>query len=105
MEFDTVIHGGTIVTPTESWQGDLGLVGGRIAGLAERLPGGARRIDATGRLVLPGGIEAHAHIAQESSSGLMSADDYYTGSVSAPSAATRASSPSRPSTAGSRWMR
>lgn len=27
MEFDTVIHGGTIVTPTESWQGDLGLVG------------------------------------------------------------------------------
>lgn len=83
MEFDTVIHGGTIVTPTESWQGDLGLVGGRIAGLAERLPGGARRIDATGRLVLPGGIEAHAHIAQESSSGLMSADDYYTGSVSA----------------------
>ncbi|ACM03488.1 dihydropyrimidinase [Cereibacter sphaeroides] len=83
MEFDTVIHGGTIVTPTESWQGDLGLVGGRIAALAERLPGGARRIDATGRLVLPGGIEAHAHIAQESSSGLMSADDYYTGSVSA----------------------
>ena len=30
-----------------------------------------------------GGIEAHAHIAQESSSGLMSADDYHSGSVSA----------------------
>lgn len=83
MDFDTVIHGGTIVTPTESWKGDLGLVEGRIAALSERLTGGARRIDASGRLVLPGGIEAHAHIAQESSSGLMSADDYYTGSVSA----------------------
>jgi len=83
MNFDTVIHGGTIVTPHETWTGDIGIKDGRIAALAERLDGGARRIDATGRLVLPGGIEAHAHIAQESSAGLMSADDYYTGSVSA----------------------
>ncbi|MFD1911275.1 dihydropyrimidinase [Halodurantibacterium flavum] len=83
MEFDTVIHGGTIVTPQESWVGDIGIRAGRIAALAERIPGGDRRIDASGRLVLPGGIEAHAHIAQESSAGLMTADDYYSGSVSA----------------------
>lgn len=83
MSFDTVIHGGTIVTPSETWIGDIAIKDGRIAALAERIEGGSNRIDATGRLVLPGGIEAHAHIAQESSAGLMSADDYYTGSVSA----------------------
>lgn len=83
MGFDLVIHGGTVVTPHETWVGDIGVTGGRIAALGEALEGGARRIDATGKVVVPGGIEAHCHIAQESSSGLMSADDYYTGSVSA----------------------
>ncbi|MDG3040231.1 dihydropyrimidinase [Roseicyclus marinus] len=83
MEFDTVIHGGTIVTPRETWVGDIGITGGKIAALADKITGGGRRVDAGGRLVLPGGIEAHAHIAQESSTGLMTADDYYTGSVSA----------------------
>ncbi|MFD2236858.1 dihydropyrimidinase [Aureimonas populi] len=81
--FDTVIHGGTLVTAAETFKGDLGIRDGRIAAIAERIEGGERRIDAGGRLVMPGGIEAHCHIAQESSSGVMSADDYYTGSVSA----------------------
>lgn len=83
MEFDCVIHCGTVVTPSETWMGDIGIHDGRIAALAERIPGGARRIDAGGRIVMPGGIEAHCHIAQESSAGLMGADDYFTGSVSA----------------------
>ena len=83
MEFDTVIHGGTIATASEIYRGDIGISEGRIVAVAERLSGGARRIDAGGRFVVPGGIEAHAHIAQESSSGVMSADDYYSGSVSA----------------------
>ena len=48
------------------------------------LPASAdREIDASGKYVLPGGIEAHCHIEQESSSGLMTSDDYYSGSVSA----------------------
>lgn len=81
--FETVIHGGTIVAGGETFRGDLGISDGRVAAIAERIPGGERRIDASGRLVLPGGIEAHCHIAQESSSGVMTADDYYTGSVSA----------------------
>ncbi|KNY24485.1 dihydropyrimidinase [Methylobacterium sp. ARG-1] len=82
-EFDTVIYGGTIVTATETFRGDLGIKAGKVEALAGRIPGGERRIDAGGRLVVPGGIEAHCHIAQESSAGLMTADDYYTGSVSA----------------------
>lgn len=81
--FDTVIHGGTLVTAAETFKGDLAIKDGRIAAIAEKIDGGARRIDAAGRIVMPGGIEAHCHIAQESASGVMSADDYYTGSVSA----------------------
>jgi len=83
MQFDTVIHSGTIATADFVSTGDVGIKDGRIVALAEHLPGGERRIDAGGRIVLPGGIEAHAHIAQESSSGVMTADDYLSGSVSA----------------------
>jgi dihydropyrimidinase len=83
MDFDTVIHGGTIATPSETWTGDIGIRDGRIAVLSDRVAGGDGRIDARGRIVVPGGIEGHAHIAQESSAGLMTADDYHTGSVSA----------------------
>jgi len=81
--FDTVIHGGRIVTASDIFDGDIGIVDGRIAAIGEKIAGGSRRIDAGGKLVVPGGIEAHAHIAQESSAGVMTADDYYSGSVSA----------------------
>jgi dihydropyrimidinase len=81
--FDTVIHGGRVVTASDVFLADIGIRDGRIAAIAETIDGGERRIDATGRLVMPGGIEGHCHIAQESSSGVMTADDYYSGSVSA----------------------
>jgi dihydropyrimidinase len=81
--FDTVIHGGRVVTASDTFDADIGIRDGRIVAVAEDLEGGERRIDARGRLVMPGGIEAHCHIAQESSSGVMTADDYYSGSVSA----------------------
>lgn len=83
MQFDTVIHDGTVVTTSDTVKADIGITDGRITAIAERLAGGAQRIDASGRLVLPGGIEAHAHIAQESSSGVMGADGYLSGSISA----------------------
>jgi len=83
MSFDIVIHSGTIATADYVAKGDIGIRDGRIAALAERIEGGARRIDAGGRIVVPGGIEAHAHIAQESSGGVMGADDYLSGSISA----------------------
>ncbi len=83
MDFDTVIHDGTLATATDTFRADIGITDGRITAIAERLNGGAERIDAGGRLVMPGGIEAHAHIAQESSSSVMTADDYLSGSISA----------------------
>jgi dihydropyrimidinase len=63
---DLLIHGGQVVTPETVLQGDVAVHGGKIVAVAS--PGAleveARRtIDATGKIVLPGGIEPHAHIA------------------------------------------
>jgi dihydropyrimidinase len=80
--FDLVIRGGTCATATDTFEADIGIIGGRIAALGRGLEG-RDAIDAEGKLVLPGGIEAHCHIAQESATGGMTADDYRTGSVSA----------------------
>ena len=81
--FDLVVRGGTVVTDTQTRRLDVGVRDGRIAALGERLGPGGREIDASGRLVMPGGVDAHCHIAQRSSSGLMTADDFFTGGVSA----------------------
>ena len=82
MPMDLVIKGGTVATASDTFAADIGISEGRIVALAEDLDG-AEIIDARGKLVLPGGIEAHCHIAQESATGGMTADDYHTGSISA----------------------
>ncbi|QIE56736.1 dihydropyrimidinase [Pikeienuella piscinae] len=82
-EYDLVIRAGTVATAVDTFRADVGVSGGRIVALGENLAPGAREIDATGKLVLPGGIETHCHIEQESATGAMTADDYYSGSVSA----------------------
>lgn len=82
--FDTVVRGGTVVTAAASTQCDVGIRGGRITALAMDLPAADHEIDARGKLVLPGGVEGHCHIEQESSVGnVMSADDFFTGTRSA----------------------
>ena len=81
-DLDLVIRGGTLATASETFEADLGIKGGKIAALGTRLDA-PDAIDASGKLVLPGGIEAHCHIAQESATGGMTADDYRTGSISA----------------------
>ena len=54
---DLVIAGGTVVTAADSYAADIGIRDGRIAQIGQGLTG-AERIDATGLLVLPGGIDA-----------------------------------------------
>jgi len=82
-DYDLVIRGGTVATASDTFRADVGIRDGRIAALADGIEGGREEIDAAGRLVLPGGIEAHCHIEQESGMGLLATDDYRTGSVSA----------------------
>ncbi len=81
--FDLVIRNGTVATAAETMQCDVGIVGDKVVALAQGLPEGARDIDARGRYVLPGGIDSHCHIEQLSGMGIMSADDFYSGTVSA----------------------
>lgn len=82
-EFDLVVRGGTVATASDTFKADLGVRDGRICALGQGLADGAKTIDATGKLVLPGGVEAHCHIEQESSMGQMTADDFKSGSISA----------------------
>ena len=82
---DLLISGGTVATASDTVACDIGIRDGCITlmGTAADMPPANETIDATGKLVLPGGIEAHCHIAQESATGGMTADDYRTGSISA----------------------
>jgi dihydropyrimidinase len=83
MQLDLVIRHGTVVTAADSARCDVGIQDGRIAALADRLPDATREIDASGKLVLPGGVDSHCHIEQLSGMGVWNADDFYSGTVSA----------------------
>src|SRR5258707_6213258 len=65
-------------------EGDIAVKDGKVAALGADVKGtAAREIDAAGKFVLPGGIDSHCHIEQKSGMGVMCADDFYTGTVSA----------------------
>lgn len=83
MTLDTVIKHGTVVTASDTMRCDVGIRGGRIVLLAEDIAEAAEMIDAAGKFVLPGGIDAHVHIAQPSGEGIVMADDFETGTRSA----------------------
>jgi N-acyl-D-amino-acid deacylase len=62
--FDCVIAGGTVVDGTRSprFDADVGIAGGRITAIGDlRGRAAARTIDARGRIVAPGFIDAHTH--------------------------------------------
>jgi len=82
-KFDLIIRGGTVATASDTFKTDVGVRAGNIVALGHDLGKAERTIEAEGQLVLPGGVEAHCHIEQESSTRIMTADDFYSGSVSA----------------------
>ena len=81
--YDTVIRGGTVATATDTFRADIGISGESIAAIGLDLPAGRQEVDATGRLVLPGGVDAHAHIEQLSAAGIMNADTWESATASA----------------------
>src|SRR5450759_882024 len=82
-EFDLTIRNGRVITASDDFVGDIGVIDGRIASVSRNLPAGRQDIDAAGRLVMPGGIDSHCHVEQLSSMGVLCADDWYSASVSA----------------------
>ena len=81
--FDLTIRGGRISNADATFHADIGVIDGRIAAVAPNLPAGKQDVDASQHWVLPGGIDSHCHIEQLSGMGVMCADDFYSGTVSA----------------------
>ena len=81
-ELDLIIKNGTVVTAGEVVSCDIGISGGRIVTLGEDLSG-SNIIDASGKIVMPGGIDSHLHLDQPTGDGSVMADDFRTGSISA----------------------
>ena len=74
---DTIIGGGQVVTSSEVYDAAIAIVGDQIAAIGPEhlLPPADRYIDATGKYVLPGLIDAHVHLDR--------VDTYELGSIAA----------------------
>ncbi len=81
--FDCVIRSGRVATAVDEFDADVGVKDGVIAAIGRNLVNGAIEIDAKGRLVLPGGIDAHAHIEQLSAAGIVNADTFESATTAA----------------------
>jgi dihydropyrimidinase len=81
--FDLVIRNGLVATASDTFGADIGIAGGRIVQLGRDLPSGAREIDAAGRVVTPGGVDAHCHLDQPMPPPARMADDFDSGTRSA----------------------
>lgn len=83
MSFDTIIRNGTVVTASDTFRCDVGIRNGRITAMADNLSDADEIIDASGLYVMPGGIDSHVHLAQPSGDGIVMADDFASGTLSA----------------------
>jgi dihydropyrimidinase len=84
MSFDTIVRNGSVVTATDTYQADIAIANGKIAAIGSDLPvqNSAKILDASGKLVLPGGIDVHTHLDMPFG-GTTSADDFETGTRAA----------------------
>jgi dihydropyrimidinase len=83
--YDLIVRRARVATAADTFDADLGIVGGKIVAIAQRLPAGCadREIDAAGRWVTPGGVDAHCHLDQPMVEPMRMADDFESGSRSA----------------------
>ncbi|TNB48964.1 dihydropyrimidinase [Martelella lutilitoris] len=83
-DFDLLIRNGTCVTAADTFNADIAVRGGKIVAAGTDLGTADREIDASGLLVMPGGIDSHVHLAQPSAPGSpQMADGFETGTRSA----------------------
>ncbi len=82
MGYDLVIKNGSLVLGQEVIQADLAVNGEQIAAIGSGLSG-RHELDASGRLVTPGAVDIHVHMQMPLADGLVSADDFFTGTRAA----------------------
>jgi dihydropyrimidinase len=83
MAFDRIIRGGTVAAADGTRKTDVAVKDGLIAAIGDDLGVAAETIDASGLLVLPGGVDSHVHLAQPSGPGIVMADDFESGTRAA----------------------
>lgn len=81
---DLLIKNGTIVNGSESFKADIAVENGKITQIGTDIAStdNAKVVDASGKLVLPGAIDAHTHLAMPFG-GTISSDDYFAGTRAA----------------------
>ena len=83
---ELIIRNGLVVTAAGRSEADVRIRSGTIAEIGRNLTGssGARVIDASGMLVLPGGVDPHVHLTPtRTATTLKGADDYTSASRAA----------------------
>src|SRR5499425_2305437 len=79
----TLIKNGRIITAVDDYHGDILIDGDRVSLIGARLDLDADNvIDASGKLVIPGGIDPHTHM-ELPFGGTQSSDDFFTGTRAA----------------------
>ena len=81
---DLLIKNGTIVNGSETFKADIAVENGKITQIGADISptDNAKVVDADGKLVLPGAIDAHTHLAMPFG-GTISSDDYFAGTRAA----------------------
>ncbi|MFI5272834.1 MAG: dihydropyrimidinase [Ktedonobacterales bacterium] len=73
----TLISGGTIVTASDTYAADVLIEDEKVIGVGNGIVG-ERTIDASGKYIIPGGIDVHTHLDMPFG-GTVSSDDFFTG--------------------------
>ena len=83
LEFDLIIKGGQIVTMSEVYTADVAIRDGKIVLIGRELDFPTKKtVDATGKYLLPGGIDVHTHLDMPFG-GTVASDDFATGTIAA----------------------
>ena len=82
-EVDLAILGGTVVTPAGRRSANIAVDGGVIRSVGSERPAARRNVDATGLLVMPGGVDTHVHLMDPGST---DREDFPTGTSAAAAA-------------------
>ncbi|MCJ7435610.1 MAG: hypothetical protein MUO77_19175, partial [Anaerolineales bacterium] len=82
---NTLIRNGILITASDTFQADIWIEDEKITRISASSPlsagleaDSAQVIDASGKLILPGGVDPHTHFGLPMF-GTVSSDDHYTG--------------------------